>query len=102
MNLRTGEAGQPIALHGLKKGPGQGPWGFTGYSFSGQRPFFSFWSWMVIVRAYRTSTKTMRLMPLQARTSLPSCVAVMLRTTPPPDGIAQVSCVFGVGFFTRR
>ena len=39
----------------------------------------------------------MRSTPLHARTSLPSRVAVMLRTTPPPEGIGQISifCLCG-------
>jgi hypothetical protein len=32
----------------------------------------------------------MRLTPLQASTRLPSAVGIMLRTTPPPEGIGQV------------
>src|SRR6266702_2193294 len=35
-------------------------------------------------------TKATRFRPLQAITRLPSGVAIMLRTTPPPDGITQV------------
>ena len=34
-----------------------------------------------------TSTNAMRSTPLQARTRLPSCVAIILRTTPPPEGV---------------
>ena len=39
----------------------------------------------------------MRSTPLHAKTSLPSLVAVMLRTTPPPEGIVQISnfCLCG-------
>ena len=37
-----------------------------------------------------TSTDAMRSTPLQARTRLPSRVAIILRTTPPPEGISQV------------
>lgn len=37
-----------------------------------------------------TSTSATRFTPLQASTRLPSCVATMFRTTPPPEGIAQV------------
>lgn len=36
------------------------------------------------------STNAMRSTPLQARTRLPSCVAIILRTTLPPEGISQV------------
>jgi hypothetical protein len=37
-----------------------------------------------------TSTKAMRLTPLQASTRFPSRVAIMLRATPPPEGIGHV------------
>jgi hypothetical protein len=40
--------------------------------------------------AYFTSTNAMRLTPLQASTRLPWGVAIMCRTTPPPDGMAHV------------
>ena len=39
---------------------------------------------------YLTSTSPMRFTALQANTRLPSAVAIMLRTTPPPDGINHV------------
>ena len=39
---------------------------------------------------FPTSTRATRLTALQAITRLPSAVAIMLRTTPPPDGINQV------------
>src|SRR5262245_32030274 len=35
-------------------------------------------------------TRPMRFTPLQASVRLPSRVGIMLRTTPPPDGITQV------------
>ena len=37
-----------------------------------------------------TSTSATRLRALQASTRLPSVVAIMFRTTPPPDGITHV------------
>src|SRR5207302_9577498 len=37
-----------------------------------------------------TSTSATLLMPVSAIARFPSFIAIMLRTTPPPDGIAQV------------
>jgi len=37
-----------------------------------------------------TRTSATRFRPLQANTRLPSAVAIMLRTIPPPEGIAHV------------
>jgi hypothetical protein len=45
---------------------------------------------VLIAAAHFTVTKAMRLTPLQASTRLPSRVAIMLRTMPPPEGIAHV------------
>jgi len=39
---------------------------------------------------YSTTASAMRFTPLSAMAMLPSRVTIMLRTTPPPDGIAQV------------
>ena len=42
------------------------------------------------VPGYFTSTSATRLTPLSAMAMLPSRVTIMLRTTPPPEGIVQV------------
>src|SRR4030095_7247642 len=39
---------------------------------------------------FLTSTHATRSRPLQAKTRLPSFVGIMLRTTPPPDGMIHV------------
>src|SRR5437868_11722323 len=39
---------------------------------------------------FAISTSATMFNPLSARTRLPSCVGIMLRTTPPPPGIAHV------------
>lgn len=39
---------------------------------------------------YSTTASAMRFTPLSAIAMLPSRVTIMLRTTPPPDGIVQV------------
>src|SRR5579864_9189519 len=45
---------------------------------------------MAILSPFFTVTSATTFSPLSVRTSLPSVVCIMLRTTPPPAGITQV------------